>query len=250
MKNILFLFIFLLSLFLLPCVLPQQVKAEAFEWAEKARNKPSPAKEAYDRAVAEQAAKREADKKAAADWAAKINAENKAASERASKLAPVSYDLSQVEGKIISRDLEGARQLSVGLERSLKDEAEDVIDYYEKYFAFANLAVVKSEATNAIAYYQYLVQAFGKLPDELHFSADFVKLINDTLKRADNFVDRECGKDYMNIRVGMQLPRVQKCVGEFFLRGQAKRKEGIVDYYTSGGAYLYVKNGRVVAWGN
>ncbi|WP_173201852.1 hypothetical protein [Geobacter sp. SVR] len=62
-------------------------------------------------------------------------------------------------------------------------------------------------------------------------------------------VQKACGKDYGQIRVGMTLAQVQKCVGEFFIHGQASWKGSVVDYYTRGGTYLYIKNGRVVAWG-
>lgn len=60
---------------------------------------------------------------------------------------------------------------------------------------------------------------------------------------------KQCGNDYKNLRVGMTLDRVQKCVAEFFLRGQVKTKNGVVDHYTRGDSYIYVKKGRVVAWG-
>lgn len=60
---------------------------------------------------------------------------------------------------------------------------------------------------------------------------------------------KQCGTDYKNLRVGMKLDRVQKCVAEFFLRGQVKTKNGVVDHYTRGDSYIYVKKGRVVAWG-
>lgn len=63
-------------------------------------------------------------------------------------------------------------------------------------------------------------------------------------------LQKECGKDYGEIRVGMKLARVQRCVGEFFLSGQRSSKYGTVDYYTRGDAYLFVKKGKVVAWGN
>lgn len=60
---------------------------------------------------------------------------------------------------------------------------------------------------------------------------------------------KECGDDYDQIRIGMQLSRIQQCVGEFFLRGQVETKYGIVDHYTRGATFLYVKDGNVVAWG-
>lgn len=63
-------------------------------------------------------------------------------------------------------------------------------------------------------------------------------------------LQKQCGNDYKNLKVGMKLARVQKCVAEFFLRGQVRTKNGVVDHYTRGSAYLYVKNGKVVAWGN
>lgn len=62
-------------------------------------------------------------------------------------------------------------------------------------------------------------------------------------------LQKQCGNDYKNLRVGMKLDRVQKCVAEFFLRGQVKTKNGVVDHYTRGDSYIYVKKGKVVAWG-
>lgn len=62
-------------------------------------------------------------------------------------------------------------------------------------------------------------------------------------------LQKECGDEYDQIRIGMKLTRVQQCVGEFYLRGQVKTKNGVVDHYTRDGAYLYVKDGNVVAWG-
>jgi len=63
-------------------------------------------------------------------------------------------------------------------------------------------------------------------------------------------LQKECGGDYGQIRVGMTLTRVQKCVAEFFLRGQIKTKNGVVDHYTRGNSWMYVKKGKVVAWGD
>ncbi len=63
-------------------------------------------------------------------------------------------------------------------------------------------------------------------------------------------LQKQCGSDYKNLKIGMKIDRVQKCVAEFFLRGQVKTKNGVVDHYSRDGKHLYVKNGRVVAWGN
>jgi hypothetical protein len=141
MKN---LFMFLCSLFILSCVLPQVVKAD----------EPSAAKEAYNKAVAAQAAKKKAKSE---KWAKEEEIRKKAEAEQA--------------------------------EIDAQHEADEVNK------------------------------------------------------------QKACGKDYMNIRVGMTLDRVEKCVGEFFLHGQIKSKHGAVDHYTRGNTYLYIKNGRVVAWG-
>lgn len=65
----------------------------------------------------------------------------------------------------------------------------------------------------------------------------------------DEALQKQCGNDYKNLRVGMKLDQVQKCVAEFFLRGQVETKNGVFDHYTRGDSYLYVKKGRVVAWG-
>lgn len=69
---------------------------------------------------------------------------------------------------------------------------------------------------------------------------------NEAMNKA---LQKECGKDYGQIRVGMKLSRVQKCNGEFYLHGQVQWKGRTVDYYTRGEAFLYIKNGKVVAWG-
>lgn len=63
-------------------------------------------------------------------------------------------------------------------------------------------------------------------------------------------LQKQCGKDYGQIKVGMNLDRVQKCVAEFFLSGQISTKNGIVDHYTRGDSWLYVKKGKIVAWGD
>lgn len=68
-------------------------------------------------------------------------------------------------------------------------------------------------------------------------------------KAAEKTLRRECSKDYGQLRVGMKLDRVQKCVAEFSLKGQIKTKDGVVDHYTRGDSWLYVKKGKVVAWG-
>ena len=66
---------------------------------------------------------------------------------------------------------------------------------------------------------------------------------------------KSCGDDYMKIRVGMKVSQVQKCYGEFHLQGQVKTKDGVVSEYrrgngyVEGSEYLYIKDGRVVAWG-
>lgn len=166
-------------------------------------------------------------------------------------IATGGIDLSDIEIKILARDMAGARNelKTSGLNRTIKNEVEDVITYMEKYLTFADTAEKKGEETNAIAQYQYVLQAYNDLPDNLHFSSNFVTLTNDTIKRARAFVDNQCGKDYGQIRVGMKLSRVQKCVGPFTLRGQVKGKNGILDHYTRGGSYIYTKNGQVVAWG-
>jgi hypothetical protein len=57
-----------------------------------------------------------------------------------------------------------------------------------------------------------------------------------------------CGKDYGEIRVGMTLSRVTQCVGEFDLSGQVKKNGVTLSKYYRDRTYLYVKNGKIVAW--
>lgn len=139
------------------------------------------------------------------------------------------------------------------LYNALSNEINRVKDYFERNNVFYKLAVVKGEEANAIANYQSLIQAYNDMPKEYHFSDKFSRGIATgvewSMDWAEQFVKKECGEDYLNIRVGMKLSKVQKCVGEFYLRGQMNTKAGVVDHYTRGDSYLYVKKGRVVAWG-
>ena len=73
--------------------------------------------------------------------------------------------------------------------------------------------------------------------------------IDAQIAAAEEVRQKQCGKDYGQVKVGMKLSRIQKCTGEFNLHGQVKWNKSIVDYYTRGDVYLYVKNGKVVAWG-
>lgn len=63
-------------------------------------------------------------------------------------------------------------------------------------------------------------------------------------------MEKLCGADYGEIRVGEKLSRVQECFGEVYLHGQIQTKYGVVSSYTRGDVWLYVKKGKVVAWGD
>jgi len=80
---------------------------------------------------------------------------------------------------------------------------------------------------------------------------DFMKRAEQEEKERDAYIaslQKECGDDYKNIKVGMTLDRANKCYGEFFQRGQVQTKYGIVSRYSRGGVHLFVKNGQILAW--
>lgn len=165
--------------------------------------------------------------------------------------------LAKIEERMMARDYKSAKEILQSspicedreLYISIMDEVDAITDYAEKCSNFFALAATPGEENNAIANYELLVKAYDFLPDNLHFSEKYIGFINSAFQDAEKYVQKECGNDYGQIRAGMKLSRVQKCVGEFFLHGQVKGKYGLVDYYTRGDTYLYVKNGRVVAWG-
>lgn len=163
----------------------------------------------------------------------------------------------KIEEKLMARDFTSAKSILDSssirqdrqLYRSVVDEIGAISDFSDKCQDFFSLASKPGEEMNAIANYAPLVNAYNSLPDKLHFSERYVGFINSAIHKAEQYVQNECGKDYGQIRAGMKLSRVQKCNGEFYLHGQVQWKGRTVDYYTRGDAFLYIKNGRVVAWG-
>ncbi|MDD2853852.1 MAG: hypothetical protein PHY09_18345 [Desulfuromonadaceae bacterium] len=139
------------------------------------------------------------------------------------------------------------------LYRTLADEIEKYEKYWERLVILDGLTKVKGKEAEAIAYYPYLIQAYNDLPDKYHFSERFTRGLKGGADRsiewAEKFVKKECGDDYQKIRVGMKISQVQKCVAEYFLHGQMKLGQDVVDHYKRGAAYLYVQNGTVTAWG-
>lgn len=57
-----------------------------------------------------------------------------------------------------------------------------------------------------------------------------------------------CGADYKQVRVGMTFARVQQCVGEFELVSQISRADGVVSTYRRRNGHVYVMDGKVIAW--
>lgn len=168
--------------------------------------------------------------------------------------------VAKIEEKIKVKDFKGAQEILRSspiyddrmLYMDLEREIESVGEYAKRYDEFKELAAAKDK-TEAIHYYHYLVQGYNALPDSYHFSPEFSSAIASAMEgsidRAEKLVNKECGDDYGQIRVGMKLERAEKCNGEFYLHGQVQYKGSTVDYYTRGDTYLYISNGKVVAWG-
>jgi len=166
--------------------------------------------------------------------------------------------LTKIEAKMMQNDFHGAQDILkssiIRKDRSLfltiQDEIDSISSYSEKCADFFSSAKTPGEEAQAIASYELLVKAYDFIPKNLHFSEKYIGFINSSVEQAKQFVNKKCGDDYGQIRVGMKLSRIQKCVGEFSLRGQVKGKYGVVDHYTRLDTYLFVKNGKVVAWGD
>lgn len=219
------------------CTLPRFTSADEFKWAQQAREAgPSPAsKAAYEKAVAKQKARNEQRQR-----------------EANGEVSADKVDTAEIEEKLLSRDIEAAKAIVEKYEWNapLRHESELVIDCVENILWFYKYLNQDHDVSAAIAAYAPMMQSYNNLPDEIPFSDKFVKTINTSIDQAEKFIEKECGQDYGQIRMGMKLSRVQKCVGEYFLRGQTKNRFGIVDEYGRGDTYLFVKDGKVVAWGN
>lgn len=169
-----------------------------------------------------------------------------------SKASTEEIDIAGVEENLLKKDIESAKALveKTGWNTPLRSEVKDVINCVENLLWFYTYSNQQKDVNKAIAAYPAVMQSYNELPAEIPFSEKFVKNLNDAINGAKKFINKECGKDYSKIRVGMKLERVQKCVGEFYLQGQTEKKGAVYDYYTRGDSWLYVKKGRIVAWGD
>lgn len=80
-------------------------------------------------------------------------------------------------------------------------------------------------------------------------AAELERAETDKLSLADKAArEKECGADFGRIQLGMLFPRVEKCVGEFTLRGQTQLNGGVVEQYSRGNMFVYIKDGKVVSW--
>lgn len=170
--------------------------------------------------------------------------------EAAEKISADKVDTAVIEEKLLSRDIKAAKAIveKYRLDAPLLNESELVINCVENILWFNTFLNQDHDTNAAIIAYAPMMQSYNNLPDEIPFSEKLVNAINGSINQAEKFINKECGKDYGQIRVGMSLSRVQKCVGEFFQHGQVKGKHGTIDYYTRGDIHLYVKKGKVVAW--
>jgi hypothetical protein len=57
-----------------------------------------------------------------------------------------------------------------------------------------------------------------------------------------------CGKDYLNLQIGMTLQRAQQCVGTFTISGKTHTERGIITSYSSDTTRIDTLNGHVVSW--
>lgn len=58
---------------------------------------------------------------------------------------------------------------------------------------------------------------------------------------------RKCGKDYMAIRIGMSIDRLEECNGAAYVT-ETVSKGGVVETYRTVFDWVYVQNGRVVGY--
>ena len=66
--------------------------------------------------------------------------------------------------------------------------------------------------------------------------------------RQEAALEKACGRDYNQPRVGMTAARADQCVGDLIMKSQINRRDGVVTTYLSGSYYLHVMAGKVVAW--
>ena len=60
---------------------------------------------------------------------------------------------------------------------------------------------------------------------------------------------RKCGKDYMAIRIGMTIKRLDDCTGAAYIN-QTVTQDGVIETYRTMFKYVNVKNGKVISYTN
>lgn len=58
---------------------------------------------------------------------------------------------------------------------------------------------------------------------------------------------RKCGKDYMTLRIGMKIERLEECYGAIYLT-ETTSKSGVTETYRTTFDLVQVKDGRVVSY--
>lgn len=65
--------------------------------------------------------------------------------------------------------------------------------------------------------------------------------------REESAQKRKCGKDYMTLRIGMKIQRVEECLGAVYVT-ETTSKSGVTETYRTTFDLVQVKDGRVVSY--
>lgn len=73
------------------------------------------------------------------------------------------------------------------------------------------------------------------------------KTVNQMDREEDASQKRKCGKDYMMLRIGMKIERLEECYGAVYLT-ETTSKRGVTKTYRTTFDLVQVKDGRVVSY--
>lgn len=73
------------------------------------------------------------------------------------------------------------------------------------------------------------------------------KTIEQVRREEEAVLKRKCGKDYMTLRIGMTIERLEDCYGASYVT-ETVSKGGVVETYRTIFDWVYVQNGRVTGY--
>ena len=73
------------------------------------------------------------------------------------------------------------------------------------------------------------------------------KTVEQVQREDEKELKRKCGKDYMRLRIGMTIDRLEQCYGATYVT-ETVSKGGVIETYRTTFDWVHVKNDRVISY--